>query len=516
MREKINKNLYRALIILSFLALNGLIIFGISSVLGFLNTGAERSTMLHTEIKGTRMYLPKIIWDTTNVEGRPIEKERLQEIERDYLNAWYVKQVALSTNKDDGIADYYTDSARVNLFKNLKFNKKEKLHFKSTSVEHHPKLEFYSADGQFIMFTDKNVVEYRHSFLDEQSIATVTDTATYKVIMLLEDGFWRIRHQVRIAPENVEVVKKAQLNWKVENKQLLYNGNPFNIKGINYYPQATAWDLFGEDFDSDILASDFTIIKNAGLNTLRIFVPYDDFGKADVKEEKLKKLLILMDLAEKLDLKVVVCLFDFYGDYDVLNWTLTHEHARQIVTALKDKKALLAYDLKNEPDLDFDSRGAKNVIDWLSNLNKIIKKEDPAHLVTVGWSDPSKAEILQEELDLISFHYYRSPEEFKEAYSKLKTEINKPMILGEFGRSSYSGIWNPLGYSLDEQAEYYKTMQAFLSKEKLAFMSWTLYDFNEVPSNVVGILPWRKARQKHFGFLDASGKEKPAFKHISN
>jgi len=312
MREKINKNLYRALIILSFLALNGLIIFGISSVLGFLNTGAERSTMLHAEIKGTRMYLPKIIWDTTNVEGRPIEKERLQEIERDYLNAWYVKQVALSTNKDDGIADYYTDSARVNLFKNLKFNKKEKLHFKSTSVEHHPKLEFYSADGQFIMFIDKNVVEYRHSFLDEQSIATVTDTATYKVIMLLEDGFWRIRHQVRIAPENVEVGKKAQLNWKVENKQLLYKGNPFNIKGINYYPQATAWDLFGEDFDSDILASDFTIIKNAGLNTLRIFVPYDDFGKADVKEEKLKKLLILMDLAEKLDLKVVVCLFDFY------------------------------------------------------------------------------------------------------------------------------------------------------------------------------------------------------------
>jgi len=516
MRERINKNLYRALLILSFLALNALIIFGLSTVFGFLNTGADRSTMLHTEIKGTRMYLPKVVWDTTNVEGRPIEKERLQEIERDYLNAWYVKEVALSTNEDYGIPDYYTDSARVNIYKNIKFNKQHNLHFKSTTLAHHPKLEFYSADGQFIMITDENVVEYSSSYINEELVETTTDTSTYKVIMLLEDGFWRIRHQVKTPSEKIATPSKPESDWNVKNGTVYYKNSNFSIKGINYYPQATAWDLFGEDFDINILEKDFNIIKNAGLNTIRIFVPYEDFGKADLKEEKSKKLLTLMDLAEKANLKVLVCLFDFYGDYDVLNWTLTHEHARQVVKMIKEKPALLGYDLKNEPDLDFESRGEQRVIDWLSNLNDVITAEDSSHLTTIGWSDPSKANILQKKVDLISFHYYRSPEDFASEYAKLKAITSKPLILGEFGMSSYSGLWNPFGNSEEDQADYYRKMQDFLAKENLAFMSWTLYDFNEVPSNVVGRLPWRKARQKHFGFLDASGKKKPAFKHISN
>ena len=74
MSKKLNKNLYRALLIVTFVALNGLIIWGISSVLAYLNTGADRSTMLHAEVINSKIYTPKINWDISAVEGRPMEK----------------------------------------------------------------------------------------------------------------------------------------------------------------------------------------------------------------------------------------------------------------------------------------------------------------------------------------------------------------------------------------------------------------------------------------------------------
>jgi hypothetical protein len=38
-------------------------------------------------------------------------------------------------------------------------------------------------------------------------------------------------------------------------------------------------------------------------------------------------------------------------------------------------------------------------------------------------------------------------------------------------------------------------------------MSWTLYDFPQVPSQVAGKWPGKKIRQKKFGFIDVKGKK---------
>ncbi|WP_330444563.1 hypothetical protein Q4Q34_18720 [Flavivirga abyssicola] len=46
-------------------------------------------------------------------------------------------------------------------------------------------------------------------------------------------------------------------------------------------------------------------------------------------------------------------------------------------------------------------------------------------------------------------------------------------------------------------------------------MSWTLYDFTNIPKEVVGRLPWCKNAQKRFGFIDENGTKKNAFKFIS-
>tara|TARA_B100000795_G_scaffold190817_1_gene145403 strand:+ start:29011 stop:30522 length:1512 start_codon:yes stop_codon:yes gene_type:complete len=499
----LNKNIIRSVLIASYVLVIIVIISGISSVFAYLNTGADRSSMLHTKLKKIEQYIPELRWSPLNNEGRPMDELILKKIEDDYLDAWYVKILAYKTNTTLGIKDYYTDNARKNIFAFIELNTTEKVTVESTTLKHNPTLEFFSEDGQLAVITDKDVIEYKRVYKDKKLIFETKEKSTYKIIILLEDGFWRIRHFVK---QKSEPFKTEPIISPV--KQL-------NIKGINYYPQATPWNMFGDEFSKSTISNDFKIIKNSGLNSIRVFVQYDDFGGANVDEKKLERLRITLDIAEQNGLKVVVTLFDFYGDYSVLNWTLNMHHAKTLIYSLKDHKAIIAWDIKNEPNLDFDSRGKANVISWLNTMIDLVKTIDPDHPVTIGWSNAQSASILKDKVDFVSFHFYDDIQTLEIVLNKLKKTVGeKPVVIQEFGMSSYNGIWKPFGNTQKDQASYHKKAQEIIAKNNLQFMSWTLYDFEIVPKKVVGSLPWRKNAQKQFGFIDIYGKKKAAFNFI--
>ncbi|GAA0738814.1 glycoside hydrolase family 2 TIM barrel-domain containing protein [Gaetbulibacter jejuensis] len=499
----LNKNILRAALLTSYIVIIALIIFGVSALYSYLNTGADRSAMLHTEIKKIDQYLPKVHWQSTNNEGRPIDSENLKAIQNDYLDAWYVRHVAYKTNTKNGIEDYFTDSARENIYQFIALNSSKNITVESTTLSHNITLEFFSEDGQLAVITDRDVQEYKRVFQNKKQLLETKEVSTYKVVLLLEDGFWRVRHFIK---ETTNADNTAPKSVSV---------SPLSIKGINYYPQANPWNMFGDSFSKDTISKDFKIIKDAGLNSVRIFVQYDDFGKANVNPEKLNKLQQTLDAAEENKLKVVVTLFDFYGDYSVLNWTLNQRHAETIVNALKNHNALLAWDIKNEPNLDFESRGKDNVIAWLDNMIDLVKSVDSIHPVTIGWSNTKSATILKDDVDIVSFHYYEDLDNLDTEIKTLKSKTDKPLVLQEFGLSSYSGFWNPFGASEEDQANYHKKAQSIIAKNNLQFMSWTLYDFDKIPKEVVGRLPWLKNTQKQFGFINKNNTKKLSFKYIS-
>ncbi|WAC01347.1 cellulase family glycosylhydrolase [Lacinutrix neustonica] len=500
----LNKNILRTILIASYIMIVALIISGVSALFSYLNTGADRSTMLHTEIEKVEQYLPKMVWEPLRNEGRPMDKENLNAIQNDYLDAWYVMHVAYKTNTTEGVKDYFTDSARENIYSFIQLNKAENTTIESTTLSHNPTLEFFSEDGQLAVITDRNVVEYKRIFKAEKLVLETTEIVTYKIVFLLEDGFWRIRHLVK---ENTEAYK---------SKSIIAVTDSLNIKGINYYPQASPWNMYGDKFSKDTILKDFKIIKEAGLNSVRIFVQYDDFGKAEVNPEKLEKLKQTLDAAEENNLKVILTLFDFYGDYSVLNWTLNLRHAEKIVSIFKDHSALLAWDIKNEPNLDFESRGQDLVISWLENMIDLVKSVDDKHPVTIGWSNTQSASILNDKVDFVSFHYYEDLDLLDASIKTMQKDIpDKKLVLQEFGISSYSGFWKPFGSSEEDQANYHKKIQEIIAANKLQFMSWTLYDFVDVPKAVVGSRPWRRNTQKHFGFIDKNGTKKASFKYIT-
>lgn len=510
MAIQLNKTLYRTVLIVTFLAINGLILYGIGAAWAFMNTGADKTSMLHLEVPMEDVYKPDMEWVSLDNPGRPMEKQALAEITNDYMNAWHVRNIAYKKNDRYGIEDFYTDSARVRLYDIIDINKKNNHWYKRTTLNHKSALDFYTADGTMVVFKDYNVEEYQETYEGETLVIAKRDTTSYQVMMLLEDGFWRIRHLKEIpAPADTLPVKPRNISSQLKKVE--------QIKGINYYPKDSPWDTFGKRFNDSVIEQDFKIIQDMGLNTIRIFIQYEDFGKNRVDQKKLNLLKTLLDSAEAYQLDVLITLFDFYGDYDVSNWTLTHRHAQQIVNAVKDHPALLGWDIKNEPDLDFDSRGKLRVLGWLEQMIENIKKWDKKHPVTIGWSSPEAAIELGDKVDFVSYHYYRDIEEFKNVHDTLKTTIrNKPILLQEYGMSSYKGVWNLYrGEDEEGQRDYYKTIQPVLKENHIPYMFWTLYDFKKVPSAVAGSLPWKTKKQHFFGCLDTLGNQKPAYKELT-
>lgn len=511
----LKKNKYRAVIIFTFVVIITLLIFVIGQTWFYLNSGADRSSMLRLTLQKKDTYQPKVNWIDTLNPGRPMEEQTLRDIKKDYLRAWHTRQIAFQTYDTTGVTDYYTSNARQNIVKVIEANKQQEVTIGATTINHNLLLDFYSADGQLVVLTDKEVKEFQRVYQKDQILHETSSTSDYKMILLLEDGFWRIRHFVKEKIYPTQKVINTPVNTFLKNQHIYLDKKKFTIKGVNYYPQNTPWDMFGNQFNISIIQKDFEKIKNMGLNTLRIFIPYEDFGKENVSKEQLKKLQQVLDAADKLNLKVIVTLFDFYGNYEILDWTITHRHAEQIVSHFKSHKAILAWDIKNEPDLDFESRGKENVLGWLCEMILQVKKFDPNHFVTIGWSDIDAATLLSDELDIVSFHYYKDPDDFIPKYTSLTSKISKPLVLQEFGIPSYRGFWNPFGTSEKQQASYYQKFQKIQSDHNLHNLFWTLYDFEKIPDKVTGSLPWRKQRQKHFGVIDSKGERKKAFKYVT-
>ena len=496
---KQNKTLYRTLLIIAFLAVNLLILFGISKVLTYLNSGANKADLFHEDVAKEVVSNAVVTWEDLINPGRPMEVPTKEMIERDYLESWYTRNKALSTADIAGIEDTYTQLARKNLSNLLAYNMAQNITVESVNLSHQLNLDFYSADGQLVVLTDNGVTTHTRVFQDGVFKMETEEISNYKIVMLLEDGHWRIRHMEKLTSQIPVATKRAA--YRFESK----------LAGMNYYPQDTPWDTFGDQFSKKTLKTDFKIIKELGLNTIRVFVGYDDFGKGAVEINKLEKLNDLLDGAQEQDLQVVITLFDFYGDYSIESWPSTRSHAYAIVNKVKNHPALLGWDVKNEPDLDFESRTPHLVKAWLLHMTQYIQKMDESHPITIGWSSADAALNLSDYVDYISFHHYKDMEALSSIYEDLRLQTDKDIVLQEFGLSSAKGFWNPFGSNEADQLEFYTEFFKNQKRDSLHYLSWTLYDFSTVPVNVVGKRPWRKNKQSNFGIINIAGEQKAAY-----
>lgn len=495
-------------LIISFILISSGLVFGASQVIAYFYTGANIENIYLVDTKSVNEYhQPKIEWQPVANEGRKMEKRTLGKIADDYIASYFHIQQVLRTGETQGVEDYFTDTAREYVYKLVDYHQKSGQSSRGTTISHEARLDFYSTDGTILTLTDR-VVSFKKMSVDDQYI-TFYDTSEYQAMLILEDNFWRIRHLVKgdYFDDSIHPIDRL-------NPDSLFSQLPmsFKIKCLNYYPMEYPWTEMWGAYDKIDFPTDFKKISTLGFNTLRVFVPFEEFGAVDVDQKQLANLMALLDLAEAHDLKVIVTLFDFFRGYHIEEWTLSDRHAETIVNRIKEHPALLAWDAKNEPDLDFEEFGEDTVVDWLHFIVSRIRMYDPKTPITIGWSQPEAMETLDSEVDFLSFHYYRAPEDLFPILDFMNPD--KPLFIGETGAHSFSALWYP--YRQDEayQLNYYKEIGKVIDNNNLHYAFWTLYDFKKIPPNVAGKWPWQKGPQKSYGIIDSKGNQKPIYEWV--
>ena len=276
---------------------------------------------------------------------------------------------------------------------------------------------------------------------------------------------------------------------------------------INYYPAETPWRDFWPEFDASDVARDFDRIAGLNGNSVRIFLTRGAFLGASA-EASLDSLTRLLAVAEEKSLRVVPTLFYLKQDYSVGTWGDDALYLSRVLPVLVGSPAVAFIDLKNEPDLDFDAHGEAKVRAWLTTMLGLSRNSDESIPLTIGWSSAKAAEILIDDVDLVTYHDYAPVGGAAARLAGLRALANgKPVHVTEIGESSYTLAAGLPGTETSQAQRLSARLQAL--READGVMVWTLYDFPWVDPLVVGASPWVRRLQSSFGILRADGTEKP-------
>ena len=200
---------------------------------------------------------------------------------------------------------------------------------------------------------------------------------------------------------------------------------PFTL-GVNYWPRRKAM-YWWNNFDAGEVREEFSIIREIGLQVVRLFLLWDDFqpDPESVSKEALDHLVTVADIAAENNLGLNVTFFT--GHMSGPNWSprwllggelpfkggnefirdivsagkpvpqgyynmFHHEAAikaerlllKTVVGTLKDHKGIWLWNLANEPDLFAWPLSSDEGAAWVKQMVDLIKSIDPNHPVTIG------------------------------------------------------------------------------------------------------------------------------------
>jgi hypothetical protein len=207
----------------------------------------------------------------------------------------------------------------------------------------------------------------------------------------------------------------------VSGRKIMVNETAYLIKGICYHPVPKGSDQL--DFTN--LTQDLALMIEAGINTMRVYVPIDD-----VK---------ILDEIRDAGIKVIIGFgYNQGGKNDILSGSFI-----QYVNTFKNHKAILMWELGNEYNYHpewFDG-DIKNWYKAMNNAAGLIHENDKNHPTTTAHGELPDALALSmsPNIDVWGMNVYRwdNPEGI---FSEWKAVSKKPMYLSEAGGDSYMTI----------------------------------------------------------------------------
>ena len=208
---------------------------------------------------------------------------------------------------------------------------------------------------------------------------------------------------------------------KTENRNILVNNTAYFIKGICYHPVPKG----SEKRSFDNLPTDLALMKEAGINTIRVYEPISEKW--------------VLDQIHNSGIKIIIGFgYNQGGNFDILSGTFI-----DYVNAFKNHPAILFWELGNEYNYhpDWFEGDIKN---WYLAMNKaaeIIHQNDSFHPVATAHGElpDSLAISMCPNIDVWGMNVYRwdNPETIFTAWEETS---KKPMYLSEAGADSYMKI----------------------------------------------------------------------------
>lgn len=477
-----------------------LILFTIvgARIVGHYTSGADRTDLFQESLNSDFDYHPTVGWRNNDLYTR--YKSSSLALEQRIIEAFYWLNNSIETKQSLKLRDYY-DVDQYAIIDSLL--KHQTIDLERAYLSYNLELKHMSLDKS-VAVVKCHTADVVERIIDQDDKGPVNFYSTeFSLIMVVIDGKWKIKNWIT---EDTWQTQPTQHNRDISRKLALIP----EVVGINYYPKDSPWHLFWDSLNIDTIKQDFNLINELGFNTIRIFLSYSDFKSGSAFERNLPKFQLILDIAQEHRLKVIPTLFDFPGGYRLADYVEYDRQLKQLMTDCSNHPGLLAWNLKNEPDLDFAYHGEQATMDWLTFVLTRAKAYDTLHPITVSWSDKSYLNCLSKEVDYLSFHLYKDFANWETTINQLARETGKHVLLEEFGTSTRAGLSNLLGRSESRQHKEIKDIVLTCEANNIPFMVWTLYDFKTIPNGVFGWKPWVKAKQKNFGIVREDGTHKPA------
>jgi len=256
-------------------------------------------------------------------------------------------------------------------------------------------------------------------------------------------------------------------------------GRVVKFKGANYHCRLL-------NNDGGAIDTEMFVAERMNLNCTRDFIHHG----SGINPSNLAELVTRIGLAKAHGLKVIVT-FEGGGYPSAGSGDEAQNFADMdtVVAALLNEPAVLAWDLRNEPDYgvssgwnwSHDQPTAAVRIDYLQRAAAHLRSVDGNHLITVGMGMhydnylPGGVPHVKDFVDFVCFHYYTWTywQTVAQAIDELRGYTSKPIMMEEFGYSAFAGS----GRTEAQQESYYSQWVGDAENRGIAgIVQWELCD----------------------------------------
>jgi hypothetical protein len=276
----------------------------------------------------------------------------------------------------------------------------------------------------------------------------------FKVLLIFSSVLFAQSNQVQVSND------ADGFRLKVDGKDFMINGMNWDYVPIGTNYSYSLWEQ-PEDLIKSALDSEMGLLKNMGVNTIRVYTGiqpkwityiYENYGIYTMLNDSFGRYGLTIDGVWYSNTE--------YSDPRVIKHLM--EVVEDMVTEYKNTPGLLMYMLGNENNYGLSWGGAETEdipIDSESNTIRIraramyklfnaatlkMKSIDASHPVAMCNGDLLYLELVKEEckdIDIYATNMYRGIS-FSDAFSRVKKELNKPIMFSEFGADAFNAKEN--------------------------------------------------------------------------